>query len=52
MIETFNTMDRPLISYTKIQLKKGTIQYKVLIFNINLTFIKSKYSNHFFVLLL
>ena len=34
----FNTIDRPLISYTKIQSKKGIMQYKVLIFNINLTF--------------
>lgn len=38
MSETFNTIDRPLISYTKIQSKKDTMQCKVLIFNKNLTF--------------
>ena len=38
MIETFNTIDRLLISYTKIQSKKGIMQYKVLKFNKKLTF--------------
>lgn len=33
----YNTIDRPLISYTKIQPKKGIMQYKVLKFNILLT---------------
>ena len=38
MIEIFNTIDRLLISYTKIQSKKGIMQYKVLKFNKKLTF--------------
>lgn len=42
MIETQinNTIDRPLISYAKIELKKDTMQYKVLLFNKILTFNK------------
>ncbi|AWA30118.1 hypothetical protein HYN48_08520 [Flavobacterium magnum] len=41
MIETrrpYNTIDRLLISYTKISLKKGIMQYKVVYINIILTF--------------
>lgn len=54
MIETQinNTIDRPLISYTKIKLKKDTVQYKVLKFNKILTFNKVTKPIHFFVLLL
>jgi hypothetical protein len=40
MIETFNTIDKPLISYAKILSKKDTMQYKVLKFNKKLTFEK------------
>lgn len=54
MIETQinNTIDRPLISYTKIKLKKDTVQYKVLKFNKILTFDKVTIPIQFFVLLL
>ena len=45
-------MDRPLISYTKIQLKKGTIQCKVPKFNKILTFYKNVELLSFYVLLL
>lgn len=43
MIETPNTIVRLLISYTKIQPKKGIMQYKVLRFNKILTIYKSMY---------
>jgi len=46
---SFNTIDRPLISYTKIQSKKDTMQYKVLKFNINLTFNKNIFAEDFIV---
>ena len=48
MIENFNIVYRPLISYTKIQSKKGIMQYKVLIFNTNLTFNKIDILQYFF----
>jgi hypothetical protein len=53
MIETQikNTIDRLLISYTKIKLKKDTMQYKVLIFNKILTFDEMFKPIYFFVLL-
>jgi len=37
-MKTNNTIDSLLISYTKIQLKKGIMHYKVLKFNFLLTF--------------
>ena len=38
MIETLNTFYKRLNSYTKILLKKGIMQYKVLKINIKLVF--------------
>jgi hypothetical protein len=38
MIETLNTFYKRLNSYTKIFLKKGIMQYKVLKINIKLAF--------------
>lgn len=49
--ETFNTIVRPLISYAKIMSKTGIMQYKVLRFNIILTFNIIVILESFFVLL-
>jgi hypothetical protein len=38
MIESLNTIHKRLNSYTKILLKKGIMQYKVLKINIKLVF--------------